>query len=206
MEHISHWLKKYQDKYAVGACSCRHQQRVRGEGCSEIEGDLCIGVGDMADYLVETGKGHYITQVEVLEILERAERNGFVHQITNIDGKIRSSPSATVHLVSAMHCVHLSVHTPTMSASAYRAHVEQAMRCLWSVCGGLSSRRCQTWQKLCTKQGEISYPKSLLPDTENGDRTNGLRITGIMPKSTAMTPVHLLVRLPVLLIFRTGLY
>lgn len=111
VEHISHWLKKYQDKYAVGACSCRRQQRVRGEGCGEIEGDLCIGVGDMADYLVETGKGHYITQEEVLEILERAERNGFVHQITNIDGKIRSSPSATVHLVSAMHCVHLSCST-----------------------------------------------------------------------------------------------
>lgn len=87
VEHISHWLKKYQDKYAVGACSCRRQQRVRGEGCGEIEGDLCIGVGDMADYLVETGKGHYITQEEVLEILERAERNGFVHQITNIDGE-----------------------------------------------------------------------------------------------------------------------
>ena len=32
VEHISHWLKKYQDKYAVGACSCRRQQRVRGEG------------------------------------------------------------------------------------------------------------------------------------------------------------------------------
>ena len=41
VEHISHWLKKYQDKYAVGACSCRRQQRVRGEGCGEIEGDLC---------------------------------------------------------------------------------------------------------------------------------------------------------------------
>ena len=89
VEHISHWLKKYQDKYAVGACSCRRQQRVRGEGCGEIEGDLCIGVGDMADYLVETGKGHYITQEEVLEILERAERNGFVHQITNIDGEYK---------------------------------------------------------------------------------------------------------------------
>ena len=73
VEHISHWLKKYQDKYAVGTCSFRRQQRVRGEGCGEIEGDLCIGVGDMADYLVETGKGHYITQEEVLEILERAE-------------------------------------------------------------------------------------------------------------------------------------
>ena len=105
VEHISHWLRKYQDKYAVGACSCRRQQRMRGEGCGEIEGDLCIGVGDMADYLVETGKGRYIDLDEVMEILERAERNGFVHQITNIDGeektRRRSSPSATARRASA---------------------------------------------------------------------------------------------------------
>lgn len=31
IEHISHWLNKYKNKYAVGACSCRRQQRVRGE-------------------------------------------------------------------------------------------------------------------------------------------------------------------------------
>jgi len=101
---------------------------VRGEGCGEIEGDLCIGVGDMADYLVETGKGHYITQEEVLEILERAERNGFVHQITNIDGKIRSSPSATVHLVSAMHCVHLLVRLPVLLIFPYRAILRWRLR------------------------------------------------------------------------------
>lgn len=151
VEHISHWLKKYQDKYAVGACSCRRQQRVRGEGCGEIEGDLCIGVGDMADYLVETGKGHYITQEEVLEILERAERNGFVHQITNIDGKIRSSPSATVHLVSAMHCVHLSCSTHRICPCLPCPCGSRQMRCLWSVCGGLSSRRCQTWAEAVYK-------------------------------------------------------
>ena len=73
VEHISHWLKKYQDKYAVGQCSCRTQQRVRGEGTGDIEGELCIGVGDMADYLVETNRGRYITYDEVMEILERAE-------------------------------------------------------------------------------------------------------------------------------------
>ena len=28
VEHISYWLKKYENKYAVGACSCRRQQRV----------------------------------------------------------------------------------------------------------------------------------------------------------------------------------
>ncbi len=49
--------------------------------------ELCIGVGDMAVYFVETDKGRYITYDEVMEILERAEKNGYVHQITNIDGQ-----------------------------------------------------------------------------------------------------------------------
>ena len=168
VEHISHWLKKYQDKYAVGACSCRRQQRVRGEGCGEIEGDLCIGVGDMADYLVETGKGHYITQEEVLEILERAERNGFVHQITNIDGedKIFAICNCAPGVCNALRTSQL-FNTPNMSRSAYRAHVE-AGKCV--ACGQCVEvcpvGAAKLGQKLCTKQGEISYPKSLLPDTE----------------------------------------
>ena len=56
VEHISHWLNKY-DKYSVGACSCRRQQRIRGEGTGDLEDDLCIGVGDMADYLCRDRKG-----------------------------------------------------------------------------------------------------------------------------------------------------
>ena len=150
VEHISHWLKKYQDKYAVGACSCRRQQRVRGEGCGEIEGDLCIGVGDMADYLVETGKGHYITQEEVLEILERAERNGFVHQITNIDGEDKifaicnCAPGVCNALRTSQHTEYVPLCLPCPCGS-------RQMRCLWSVCGGLSSRRCQTWAEAVYK-------------------------------------------------------
>lgn len=167
VEHISHWLKKYKDKYAVGACSCRRQQRVRGEGCGEIEGDLCIGVGDMADYLVETGKGRYIDYKEVMEILERSERNGFVHQITNIDGvdKIFAICNCAPGVCNALRTSQL-FNTPNMSRSAYRAHVEKE-KCV--ACG-----RCvevcpvgaaKLGQKLCAKGGkEITYPKAELPD------------------------------------------
>ena len=170
VEHISHWLKKYQDKYAVGACSCRRQQRMRGEGCGEIEGDLCIGVGDMADYLVETGKGRYIDLDEVMEILERAERNGFVHQITNIDGedKIFAICNCAPGVCNGLRTSQL-FNTPNMSRSAYRAHVEKekcvacgkcvevcpvgaAMDALKlikqdnpfpAVCGAICNRRCE---------------------------------------------------------------
>ena len=172
VEHISHWLKKYQDKYAVGACSCRRQQRMRGEGCGEIEGDLCIGVGDMADYLVETGKGRYIDLDEVMEILERAERNGFVHQITNIDGedKIFAICNCAPGVCNGLRTSQL-FNTPNMSRSAYRAHVEKE-KCV--ACGKCVEvcpvGAAKLGQKLCTKHGEIRYPKTLLPDTEKWGR------------------------------------
>ena len=57
VEHISHWLKKYDGKYAASPCSCRMSRCVLGEGCADDPEDWCIGVGDMADYLVETHKG-----------------------------------------------------------------------------------------------------------------------------------------------------
>ena len=206
VEHISHWLKKYKDKYAVGACSCRRQQRMRGEGCGEIEGDLCIGVGDMADYLVETGKGRYIDLDEVMEILERAERNGFVHQITNIDGedKIFAICNCAPGVCNGLRTSQL-FNTPNMSRSAYRAHVEKE-KCV--ACGKCVEvcpvGAAKLGQKLCTKHSEIKYPKALLPDTEkwgrdkwDPDYRDHAKIncyeTGTSPCKTAC-PAHLAVQ------------
>ena len=166
VEHISHWLKKYKDKYAIGQCSCRLQQRVRGEGTGDIEGEWCIGVGDMADFLVQTGRGHYVELDEVLELLERAEKMGYVHQITNIDGedKIFAICNCAVGVCNALRTSQL-FNTPNMSRSAYRAHVtkENCVAC------GRCVEYCPTGaaklgQKLCTKNGEITYPKQELPD------------------------------------------
>lgn len=166
VEHISHWLKKYEGKYAAGACSCRRQQRIRGEGTGDLEEDLCIGVGDMADYLVETNKGHYITYDEVKEILERSEKNGYVHQITNIDGedKIFAICNCAAGVCNALRTSQL-FNTPNMSRSAYRAHVDKEKcvacgRCV-EVCPAGAAR---LGQKLCTRHGEITYPKQELPD------------------------------------------
>lgn len=166
VEHISHWLKKYEGKYAAGACSCRRQQRIRGEGTGDLEEDLCIGVGDMADYLVETNKGHYITYDEVMEILERSEKNGYVHQITNIDGedKIFAICNCAAGVCNALRTSQL-FNTPNMSRSAYRAHVDKEKcvacgRCV-EVCPAGAAR---LGQKLCTRHGEITYPKQELPD------------------------------------------
>lgn len=166
IEHISHWVQKYKGKYAVGACSCRRSRRIQGEGCGHLEDEMCIGVGDMADYLVETGKGRYISEDEVMEILQRAEDNGLVHQITNIDGedKIFAICNCCVCSCYALRTSQL-FNTPNMSRSAYIAKVDSE-NCV--ACGQCveycPSGAVKLGQKLCTKDGPVVYPNQELPD------------------------------------------
>ena len=167
VEHISHWLDKYEGKYAASPCSCRRSRVTYDEGCADDPEGWCIAVGDMADYVVETNKGgRYITREEVYEILEQAEENGFVHQITNIDGenKIFAICNCNVNVCYALRTSQL-FNTPNMSRSAYVAHVEKD-KCV--ACG-----RCVEFcpagavklgQKLCKKDGsQVEYPKMPLP-------------------------------------------
>lgn len=167
IEHLSYWLSKYEGKIGVGRCSCRASRKVLGEGCADDDYGWCIGVGDFADYCRETGKGHDITKEEALAILKRAEENGFVHQITNIDGdnKIFGICNCNVNICNALRTSQL-FNTPNMSRSAYVAHVDKE-KCV--ACG-----RCVEYcpagavklgQKLCTKDGgQIEYPVMDLPD------------------------------------------
>ena len=166
VEHLSHWLNKY-DKYSIGLCTCRKQQEMRGEGDGEVPGDFCIGVGDMAEFCVTRNTGHYATYDEVMELLERAERHGFVHQITNVDGenKIVGICNCAPGVCNAIRTSQL-YNTPNMSRSAYRAHVDRT-KCV--ACGKCVEvcpvGAAKLGQKLCRKDGtEVTYPKTLLPD------------------------------------------
>jgi NADPH-dependent glutamate synthase beta chain and related oxidoreductases len=173
VEHISHWLNKY-DKYSVGQCTCRKQQTMRGEGSGEINGEFCMGVGDMAEYCVDRGVGRYISYEEALEILERSERHGFVHQITNIDGedKIVAICNCAPGVCNALRTSQL-YNTPNMSRSAYRAHVETE-KCV--ACGKCVEvcpvGAAKLGQKLCTKHGPMEYPVTELPDAKKWTADN----------------------------------
>lgn len=166
VEHISHWLEKYDGKIGVGVCTCRRQQRLRGEGDGSVEQECCIGLGDLAEWCDITGRGHYITKEEALEILQRSERHGFVHQTTNIDGedKIVGLCNCAPGVCNAIRTSQL-YNTPNMSRSAYRAHVDHT-KCV--ACGKCVEvcpvGAAKLGQKLCTKKGLIKYPLSQLPD------------------------------------------
>lgn len=170
LEHISHWLNKYEGKYAASPCSCRRSRLTHGEGCADDPEVWCIAIGDMADYVVETQKdGRYIDKAEALEILKAAEDNGFVHQITNIDGanKIFAICNCNVNVCYALRTSQL-FNTPNMSRSAYVAKVEKA-NCV--ACGKCvefcPAGAVKLGQKLCDKEGcEVTYPRIPLPSEQ----------------------------------------
>lgn len=166
IEHISYWLKKYEGHLSVGICSCRYGRSKLNEGCGDSCEEWCIGVGDMADYCVETNKGRKITYEEAIQILKNAEVNGYVHQITNIDGenKIFAICNCNVNICNALRTSQL-FNTPNMSRSAYTAHID-IDKCV--ACGKCveycPSGAVKLGQKLNTKNGPIKYPKHELPD------------------------------------------
>ncbi len=207
IEKLSYWLEKYEGHIGVGRCSCRASRKAIGDGCADDEMGWCIGVGDFADYSRETNKGHDITKAEALEILKRAEENGFVHQITNIDGenKIFGICNCNVEICNALRTSQL-FNTPNMSRSAYVAHVDKE-KCV--ACG-----RCVEYcpagatrlgQKLCKADGtEVQYPRQELPDAKkwgpdkydfdyrDNNRKN-VHETGTAPCKTAC-PAHIAVQ------------
>ena len=206
LEKISYWLDKYEGKYAKSMCSCRASRQKLGEGCGDDPENWCIAVGDMADYVVETQRGEYITKEEALEIFRRAEENGFVHQITNIDGeqKIFAICNCNVNICNALRTSQL-FNTPNMSRSAYVAKVESE-NCV--ACGrcveGCPAGAVKLGQKLCTKDGPITYPRQELPDDHewgpekwaidyrDKNRVNCYK-TGTAPCKTAC-PAHIAVQ------------
>ena len=166
LEKISYWLHKYEGKYAKSMCSCRASRQYLNEGCGDDPESWCIAVGDMATYIVETGRGEYITYDEAMAIFKKAEDNGFVHQITNIDGeqKIFGICNCNVNVCNALRTSQL-FNTPNMSRSAYVAAVETE-KCV--ACGrcveNCPAGAVKLGQKLCTKDGFIQYPRQALPD------------------------------------------
>lgn len=179
IEHLSHWLKKYEGHIGVSVCSCRKQQRIRGEGSGDVEGEWCIGVGDFADYCRETNHGHDITYEEAMEILQKAEDRGYVHQITNIDGenKIFGICNCAVGVCNALRTSQL-FNTPNLSASAYVAESDPE-KCV--ACGKCvetcPAGAVRLGQKLCTKEGPSSIRTMSCRTTPSGARITGTRIT-----------------------------
>ncbi len=95
--------------FSCSPCSCRTDREIMGEGCGHLKEDMCIQMGHAAEYYIRTGRGREITREEAFEIIQRAEENGLMHQIPNIDG------SGKTHAIcNCCGCSCLSLRSGTM--------------------------------------------------------------------------------------------
>ena len=107
-EEVSKYLNE-NTVFTCSPCSCRTDREAMGEGCGHLKEDMCIQMGHAAEYYIRTGRGREITREEAFEIIRRAEENGLMHQIPNIDG------SGKTHAIcNCCGCSCLSLRSGTM--------------------------------------------------------------------------------------------
>jgi len=71
---------------SVSDCSCRTSREELNQGCGHLKEDMCIQLGDAAEYYIRTGRGREVTKEEANEIIRKAERDGLMHSIPNTEG------------------------------------------------------------------------------------------------------------------------
>ena len=173
-EEVSKYLNE-NDIFTVTDCSCRTDRELMGEGCGQLKEDMCIQMGHAAEYYIKTGRGRQITREEAFEIIKRAEENGLMHQIPNIDG------SGKTHAIcNCCGCGCLSLRTAEMFKnndmvrSNYVARVDKE-KCV--ACGqcveNCPVNALKLGQKLCSSK----------PVTEN-------ITTKVTPRDTVWTEEH----------------
>ncbi|MBQ6330381.1 MAG: FAD-dependent oxidoreductase, partial [Kiritimatiellae bacterium] len=83
-DRLSYYLNKY-DKFSVAPCSCRASRTSINDGCGHLDEDMCVQMGKGAEHYIRTGRAREITREEAWEIIKRAEDNGLMHDIPNIE-------------------------------------------------------------------------------------------------------------------------
>lgn len=178
-EEVSKYLND-NSVFSCSPCSCRTDREAMGEGCGHLKEDMCIQMGHAAEYYIRTNRGRAITREEAFEIIKRAEDNGLMHQIPNIDG------SGKTHAIcNCCGCSCLSLRSGTMYKntdmlrSNYVAKVD-ADKCV--TCGqcveNCPMNALKPGQKLCSSK----------PVTDNITTTyTPVTITGKKPIGTPIT-------------------
>jgi len=83
-EHIS---KVEPQIFAVVPCPCRTAAELTGKPCQRATDDYCTVAGKQAQYIIKEGIGRELSRDAFLDLMKRAEKDGLVHQTTNIQDK-----------------------------------------------------------------------------------------------------------------------
>jgi NADPH-dependent glutamate synthase beta subunit-like oxidoreductase/NAD-dependent dihydropyrimidine dehydrogenase PreA subunit len=199
-EEVSKYLND-NSIFSVSDCSCRTSREAMGEGCGHLKEDMCIQLGHAAEYYIRTGRGRQITREEAFEIIKRAEENGLMHSIPNLDG-----PGKTHAICNCCGCSCFALRianmfvNPDMVRSNYISQVDKD-KCV--ACGecveNCPTNALKLGQKICAKtpfpekKRELPYDTEWGPDKFNPDyRTNREVVadTGSSP-CKAECPAHI---------------
>lgn len=159
-EKLSYYLNKY-DRFSVSPCSCRASRSNLGDGCGHLAEDMCIQMGKGAEHYIRTGRAREITREEALEIIKRAEENGLMHDMVNIE---EAGESAAICNCCACACFGLRVGLMYGARDAIRsnfvAEIDESKcvacaQCV-EVCPG---NALKLGQKLCSSDSLSAEPE-----------------------------------------------
>ena len=150
-EKLSYYLNKY-DTFSVSPCSCRASRTSINDGCGHLAEEMCIQMGKGAEHYIRTGRARAITREEALEIIQRAEENGLMHDIPNIE---EAGDSAAICNCCACACFGLRVGLMYGARDAIRsnyvAEVDEAKCVACAQCVEVCpANALKLGQKLCT--------------------------------------------------------
>ena len=167
--------------FSVSDCSCRTSREAQNEGCGHLKEDMCIQMGSAAEFYIRTGRGREITREEAFAIIQKAEDNGLMHNMPNVDG-----PGHTHAICNCCGCGCLALRNANMWTnhdfvrSNYTVKIDKD-KCV--ACGECvevcPTNALKLGQKLCTNTPipkharELPYDTEWTPDKWNVDyRTN----------------------------------
>ena len=155
-EKLSYYLDKY-DIYTVSDCSCRQCRQVAGEGCGHLAHEVCIQMGEGAEFYAKTGRGRQISRAEVEEIIKFAEDNGLMHEMPHTDGL---GESFAICNCCSCSCFSLRLATLFNTPDAIRSNftaVADPEKCV--ACGqcveNCPSNALKLGQRLCAKDEPV---------------------------------------------------
>ena len=165
-ERLSYYLDKY-DTFSVSPCSCRASRTSLGDGCGHLAEEMCVQMGKGAEHYIRSGRARQITREEAEEIILRAEENGLMHDIPNIE-----EPGETSAICNCCACACFGLRAGLMFGardairSNFVAKVDEAKcvacgQCV-EVCPGNAVR---LGQKLCSKGDTSPAPYVKITET-----------------------------------------
>lgn len=169
-EEVSKYLND-NDVFSLSDCACRTSREAMNEGCGHLKEDICIQMGHAAEYYIKTGRGREISRDDAIEVIKKAEENGLMHSIPNLDG---SGKTHAICNCCGCGCFAMRLaeqwQNPDMVRSNYTVKIDKE-KCV--ACGECvevcPTNAVKLGQKLCSLNPTPEKERELPHNTEWGE-------------------------------------